>query len=277
MIADLPELRAAAGEHGVDLLGVARMEQHIHPELDRVVVLVRHTPNGVTWAKHPGTKQYAGARALKLLGEAGVAVAGQLEAGGARAMPLAPAAIDFGRSGPEALTPAGQGTMLAREAAVAAGLATWGLNRMVLTPEYGPRVRLAAVLTDAPLQAGRPLETELCPGYASCGRCAAVCPSQAIPTDGPRGLDGAACASVSQPFAADAFVGQVKRMFAAGDKGALAQLIRVRTTGELWQEATFLKEGAYTACSRCQDVCPVGADWAVVGQSPYVQSLAAGA
>ena len=59
-----------------------------------------------------------------------------------------------------------------RHAAVAAGLGEFGLNNLLLTPKYGPRVRLESIITAAelepdPLYAGPPI----CPGEEECGVC----------------------------------------------------------------------------------------------------------
>lgn len=58
-----------------------------------------------------------------------------------------------------------------------AGLGTVGLSHMLLTPQYGPRVRVVSVLTTAELPSDARLETELCTG---CGLCVRLCPSQAL-------------------------------------------------------------------------------------------------
>lgn len=57
-----------------------------------------------------------------------------------------------------------------------AGLGWIGKNALFLTPEDGPRVRLATILTDAPLTPGTPMESRC----GSCQRCVQACPSQAI-------------------------------------------------------------------------------------------------
>jgi epoxyqueuosine reductase QueG len=74
-----------------------------------------------------------------------------------------------------------------RHAAAAAGLGIIGWNGLVLTPKYGPRVRLAAVATDASLTATAVLEMED-PCVKCGGACSRVCPSGAIamPKDGER-------------------------------------------------------------------------------------------
>lgn len=68
-----------------------------------------------------------------------------------------------------------------RHAAVAAGLGEFGLNRLLLTPEFGPRQRLVSMITDAPLLPD-PLYTgpKLCRPDV-CGQlCLRLCPSGAL-------------------------------------------------------------------------------------------------
>lgn len=58
-----------------------------------------------------------------------------------------------------------------------AGLGWIGKSCLLVTPESGPRVRWATVLTDAPLQAtGTPMD-EQC---GSCRQCVEICPQQAF-------------------------------------------------------------------------------------------------
>jgi epoxyqueuosine reductase QueG len=71
-----------------------------------------------------------------------------------------------------------------------AGLGTLGLNCSILTPEFGPRVFVTSVITDAPLVAGQPMEAEMC---TRCGLCVESCPIQAI--DGEGWKNPFACAS----------------------------------------------------------------------------------
>ena len=49
-----------------------------------------------------------------------------------------------------------------------AGMGTLGLNASILTPEFGPRVFVTSIITDAPLVAGKPMDEELC---TRCGLC----------------------------------------------------------------------------------------------------------
>ncbi len=71
-----------------------------------------------------------------------------------------------------------------RHAAVRAGLGEFGLNNVVVTERYGPRVRFNSVITTAPLAATPLLQRKVCPGL-SCGLCIEECgPSalQALPS-----------------------------------------------------------------------------------------------
>ena len=58
-----------------------------------------------------------------------------------------------------------------RHAAALAGLGRIGLNNLLLTPEYGPRVRLNSVITTAPLTPDPLLQEQICPGADECGLC----------------------------------------------------------------------------------------------------------
>lgn len=73
-----------------------------------------------------------------------------------------------------------------RHAAVEAGLGIFGKSRLLITPRFGPRQRLAAVVTDAELAPDARIEGEealrLCP--ASCSACVRACPGRAISNDG---------------------------------------------------------------------------------------------
>ena len=57
-----------------------------------------------------------------------------------------------------------------------AGLGWQGKSLLLINPDYGPRIRLATVLTDAPLEADSPLKN-LC---GECTLCRDACPAGAI-------------------------------------------------------------------------------------------------
>jgi epoxyqueuosine reductase QueG len=71
-----------------------------------------------------------------------------------------------------------------------AGLGTLGLNCCILTPKFGPRVKVTSIITDAPLPVGAPMEDEMC---THCNLCVENCPIGAI--DGEGWKNPYACAS----------------------------------------------------------------------------------
>lgn len=75
--------------------------------------------------------------------------------------------------------PGHAGIFSMRHAAVRAGLGEFGLNNLVLTSRYGPRVRFNALITDAELEPTPLLQEKLCLGL-SCGICIKKCGGQAI-------------------------------------------------------------------------------------------------
>jgi epoxyqueuosine reductase QueG len=69
------------------------------------------------------------------------------------------------------------GDLSHRHAAVFAGLGQIGRNSLLVTPQYGPRVRLVTVVTNAPLKPDPPLKLDLCKG---CDICIRACPAGAL-------------------------------------------------------------------------------------------------
>jgi epoxyqueuosine reductase len=70
-------------------------------------------------------------------------------------------------------------------AAHCAGLGSFGMNHLLLTKDFGPRVRMTAILTDAPLETEEntqlPFINQTCSG---CMKCTEICPAGAISRDG---------------------------------------------------------------------------------------------
>jgi epoxyqueuosine reductase len=58
-----------------------------------------------------------------------------------------------------------------------AGLGWIGKSCLFITPEYGPRVRWATILTDAPLEPTGEMQQEQC---GDCRECIDICPTQAF-------------------------------------------------------------------------------------------------
>jgi epoxyqueuosine reductase QueG len=71
------------------------------------------------------------------------------------------------------------GDLSHKHAAVAAGLGRFGMNNLVLTPDYGPYVRFVTVLTSAALRPDRPLIEDICL-RGKCLKCVKACPAGAL-------------------------------------------------------------------------------------------------
>jgi len=140
--------------------------------------------------------------------------------------------------------------------AVEAGLGTLGLNLQLLTQEYGPRVILGAVVTQADLAPDRPMERALCRGEA-CGRCLLACPGDAI---GHFALDLGRCTPFSSPYGYHFVQRHVERILETPDPGRRMEQVQSMDTFMIWQ-SMLRGVGVYTGCTRCADVCPVGADY----------------
>lgn len=77
-------------------------------------------------------------------------------------------------------------TALSIPMAIEAGLGEYGRHGLLITPEYGPNVRISKVFTDIPLEVDQPIEfgvTEFC---QICKKCADSCPVKAIPKEEPQ-------------------------------------------------------------------------------------------
>ncbi|MHC6204053.1 aminotransferase class I/II-fold pyridoxal phosphate-dependent enzyme [Breznakiellaceae bacterium SP9] len=113
-------------------------------------------------------------------------------------------------------------------AAKYAGLGTIGANHCLLTPQYGPRVRLVSVLTDVEFE-GSPLqEKELC---TRCGCCRKACPIGAF---------------TQRP---DSHINDMEKYHCA-------------------KYHQFLRQELRYPCGACTVVCPVGADKQLYGAQP---------
>ena len=93
-----------------------------------------------------------------------------LEAKGYAALPVA-ASQSLGKNNPY------QGVLPHKTAAVLSGLGFVGKSGLFLSSQFGSKVRLATVLTDAPLQSELPVIEN---GCGSCEACKNACPAGAI-------------------------------------------------------------------------------------------------
>lgn len=143
------------------------------------------------------------------------------------------------------------------QAAEICGIGCRSKKGNVLTREFGPFVRLAFIVTDAPLEIDAPFEDQLCDG---CNECAKACPGHCIDD---QGLDTWSCsvyyrgAHKSNPYITESFLkGHPDRdAILNGEKRFDAESARA-----LYRELDFLPSRAtgYAPCicgKKCDIAC----------------------
>ena len=267
------EVKSKGKELGADLVGIAdgsvMNENPPYPEdprrpcdisdydADKVIVLAKRLNLGSSRIKDwdQRHKYYNDELAITALEETALELVLWLEDKGYPALIIPPTHVDPWRydGNPEKhLSP----LLSLEHAAVEAGLGTLGLNLQLLTPEFGPRIMLSALLTSAPVEADKRNEVALCKG-PSCGRCLSACPGDVI-TDWDR--DWQRCDEYRNPYGFNKltqFLGEVIDQTSPKEQKSM---IRSEDSFNLWQ-SILRGAGAVNGCRRCQDVCPVGEDY----------------
>lgn len=270
---DATTLKAKARSLGADLVGIAdgkimdayppdprdprRPSDITALDGERVIVLAKHYTVGTTrltrWDERH--KYYNDELTLTMLEEASLELVYWLEDKGYPGVIVPPTHVDPWRYQDD--PKAHLSTILSlTHAAVEAGLGTLGLNLQLLTPEYGPRVIVTAILCSAPVEPDAKMETALCLG-PSCGRCLKACPGDVV---GHWERDWPACDRYRSPHGFAQLAEHVMRIIEEPDTAAQKKLLRSEDSFNLWQ-SILRGAGVITGCRRCQDVCPVGADY----------------
>lgn len=223
----------------------------------RVIVLAKRYSAGVTRITAWGDrhKYYNDELTLTLLEEAALELVYWIEDAGYPAVIVPPTHVDPWRY--EGDPREHLGTLLSLpHAAVEAGLGTLGLNLQIITPEFGPRVILTAVLCSVPVECDKRIEHALCLGPA-CGRCLKTCPGDTVRH---WDRDWGTCDTYRSPYGFAKLSGQIEAIMAAESPEKKKELLRSETSFNLWQ-SILRGAGAINGCRRCADVCPVGDDY----------------
>lgn len=267
------DIKARAKALGADLAGIAdgavmdanspdpddprRPSDITEHDGKRVIVLAKRFSSGSTrlTAWNDRNKQFTDELTVNAIEEIALDLVYWLEDQGYPALAIPPAFLDPERYAGELRKPPAE-LLSARHAAVEAGLGTLGLNLQLLTPEFGPRVVLALVLTSAPVEPDRKHTAALCLG-PECGRCLSVCPADAV---GHWERDWAACNRYREPNGFHRLADLLTEIVHETDREAQAKLIQSQTSSEMF-DAMLHRVGIVSGCRRCFDVCPVGADY----------------
>jgi epoxyqueuosine reductase len=175
------DLREQVLDWGASLVGFADLHGAAPPALSRwpgaVSIAVALDPAAVSGLRDGPTAEYYTEyrRVNSTLNEIAGRTAQAIYHLGYRGEPF-PATLPSAYQGEEfarSLTVAFQH----KTAATRAGLGWVGKNALLVTPRFGPRLRLATVLTDMPLPAAEPITSGRC---GACRACASACPASAI-------------------------------------------------------------------------------------------------
>ncbi len=142
-----------------------------------------------------------------------------------------------------------KGDLNLKYAAVEAGLGSRGRNDLLITPDYGPRVRLFGVITDADLEPTPKDNKNYC---TNCNTCIKACPSGALTETG---CNPKMCA----PYAMKHGLSQILRFISELEKETTKEKMFKKLRGlEMWNFWQALSTGAFYECFMCIQSCPVG-------------------
>jgi epoxyqueuosine reductase QueG len=146
-----------------------------------------------------------------------------------------------------------KGEVSLRHAAQCAGLGEIGLNRLLITPEYGPRVRLGALITNADLTPDKPLKEKLCK-REKCAACIKACPVGAISTQGE--VNVFKCAPNNLKYFIPGAGAAVKKL--AEKNAGWKEIYEFARSPEAWKILQVLTTGMIYNCFNCMTSCPIG-------------------
>ena len=194
------DLKSFFQEQGIDVYSEVSLDNlseedrssvvQFFPAARSVIVFGREVPVPV-YRLPPKEKTRGMLRIAEALDNTAVQLAGRLEAEHVPAMPVPlylPVRIADGKL---------QGVVRLKQVAAAGGLGSLGMNTVLLSPRFGPRLLLSGVVTGRSVRKSRQAESpskRKAPGCRGCGRCVSVCPGGAL---GPEGVDAFRCRTVS--------------------------------------------------------------------------------
>jgi len=168
-------LRKRITDLGASIVGFGNLDELLPDELKRlpigISVATRLSNAVINGIKEGPTFTYAYHYRVtnQLLDFIALKASNLLQSWGYEALPI-PASQTVNHEKLEGLFPH-------KTTATRAGLGWIGKNALLITPEYGPRVRLVSVLTNAPLELSQPISESRC---GECLLCVKACPAKAL-------------------------------------------------------------------------------------------------
>lgn len=135
-----------------------------------------------------------------------------------------------------------QGIVRLKQVAAVGGLGSIGKNTLLITPQFGPRLLLAGVVTERSAQETGRREKEDIPLCTVCMLCVRVCPTKALGSDG---VDAFGCRDVSE---------RVPPFLVPAAKWLLRREVLLQCVAPL---APWVAKAASMPCSLCVTECPL--------------------
>jgi epoxyqueuosine reductase QueG len=128
-----------------------------------------------------------------------------------------------------------------------AGFGNYGKNALLVTPKYGPWIRLGAIVTNAEFVYDEPFDRDLC---GECDRCIKACPTGALT---PYKVDHTRC--LVNPYDDDDWAGLISGELKYSEKfGKTPDVDAIYS-----RHNPRLTDNSILMCTTCQRACPYGA------------------
>lgn len=179
--AEAAEVKSIAKLFGADLCGITHRDDRWHyverPDTRTMTPTLNDLPDGLSHVIVMGHAMDAELVNTYPSALAGAATGREYSHEAAIVMQLAAYIRNLGYNAVASMND----TALVIPYAIKAGLGEYGRNQMVLTPEFGPRVRFSKIFTDMPLAVDAPRALGLTAYCEGCDICAVACPVKALP------------------------------------------------------------------------------------------------
>jgi len=227
------EIKKLAKLFGADLVGVTRVDRRWHyshrVDTRSLTAVPNELPDGITHVIVMGHAMDADLVDTYPSALAGASTGLEYSHEAAIAIQLATYIRNLGYQAVASMND----TALVIPYAIKAGLGEYGRNQMVITPEFGPRVRFSKIFTSLPMAIDEPGPLGIRQFCEICTRCAVACPPKALPFGPPE-------------FAIDS----------NSDKPGPSTLLHVKKWSANCEKCFGYWAQLKTDCAICMRVCP---------------------
>jgi len=253
---DSKEIKTFLTEQGADLVGIAtadcfetnsrrRGARFIMPKAQSIIVFAQRMLIGCLESPSDMVVTVHGIALYDELHSLAHKVARLLEQRGHRAAIVPPySPVEMSQE-----TKGFTGEVSLRHAAVPAGLGVLGRNNLLVTPEFGPRVRLCAVVTTAELAPDEPCSESFC---EDCEACVSACPVDALSEPGKTRTGR--CVRQALPHGLSKMI----EYLANSLNKSKEEIAETFTNPEFWNMYQSLQLGIQYGCHACINACPTG-------------------